>query len=201
MILIGLTGGIGSGKSTVAALLQERGAVIVDGDRIARELQQPGSSAVVEIGEKFPGVVDDAGVLDRSKLAALVFSDAGRLSELNRIMLPRIHGEIERRIEEHRSTDSVVVLDLPLLAENPRSDLDGVIVVDVAEDIAIRRLVELRGMDETDARARIARQASRDDRRKIADQVIDNSFGIDELRIAVENAWEWIIGLTPRSAQ
>lgn len=200
MILIGLTGGIGSGKSTVAALLRELGAVVIDGDRVARDLQQPNSAALGEIGASFPGVVDDSGVLDRPKLAAIVFADSTRLAELNRIMLPRIHAEIERRISEHRDSDDVVVLDLPLLAENPRSDLDGVIVVDVPEDLAVRRLVESRGMDEADARARIARQASREDRRKIADQLIDNSGGPEDLHAAVREVWEWASRLSPRSA-
>jgi dephospho-CoA kinase len=200
MILIGLTGGIGSGKSTVAALLRELGAVVIDGDRVARDLQQPNSAALAEIGASFPGVVDDSGVLDRPKLAAIVFADSTRLAELNRIMLPRIHAEIERRISDHRGSDDVVVLDLPLLAENPRNDLDGVIVVDVPEDLAVRRLVESRGMDEADARARIARQASREDRRKIADRLIDNSGGTEDLHAAVRDVWEWASRLSPRSA-
>ena len=200
MILIGLTGGIGSGKSTVASLLHELGAVVIDGDRVARELQQPNSVALAEIGEAFPGVIDEAGGLDRPKLASIVFADPAKLAGLNRIMLPKIHAEIERRISEHRDTSNVVVLDLPLLAENPRSDLDGVIVVDVPEDVAVQRLVGSRGMSEDDARARIARQASREDRRKIADRVIDNSGGTEELQAAVRDVWEWATRLSPRSA-
>jgi len=129
-----------------------------------------------------------------------VFADPAKLAGLNRIMLPKIHAEIERRISEHRDTSNVVVLDLPLLAENPRGDLDGVIVVDVPEDIAVQRLVGSRGMSEDDARARIARQASREDRRKIADRVIDNSGGTEELQAAVRDVWEWATRLSPRSA-
>jgi len=199
MILIGLTGGIGSGKSTVASLLRECGAVVIDGDRVARELQQPNSVSLAEIGEAFPGVIDEAGGLDRPKLASIVFADPAKLAGLNRIMLPKIHAEIERRISEYRDTSNVVVLDLPLLAENPRSDLDGVIVVDVPEDVAVQRLVGSRGMSEDDARARIARQASREDRRKIADRVIDNSGGTGELQAAVRDVWEWATRLSPRS--
>lgn len=198
MILIGLTGGIGSGKSTVASLLSEFGAVIIDGDRVARDLQQPNSPALEEIGETFPGVVDATGGLDRPKLAQIVFGDPDRLGQLNRIMLPKIRAEIERRIDEFRGTDSIVVLDFPLLAEHPRDDLDGVVVVDVPEDVAVSRLVELRKMSETDARARISRQASREDRRKIADRVIDNTHDLAALQVAVREAWEWISQLSPR---
>jgi len=195
MILIGLTGGIGSGKSTVAALLRERGAVVIDGDRVARELQQPGSAALKEIGERFDGVIHADGSLDRARLATIVFADAAELADLNRIMLPKIHAEIERRIDEHRASGDVVVLDLPLLAENPRSDLDGTVVVDVPEDIAVQRLVSARGMSERDARARIARQASREERRKIANRIIDNSGSTEDLRKAVDEVWSWMRSL------
>lgn len=195
MILIGLTGGIGSGKSTVAALLSELGAVVIDGDRIARELQQPGSVALQEIGERFAGVIGADGSLDRARLASIVFADAAELADLNRIMLPKIHAEIERRIDEHRSSGDVVVLDLPLLTENPRTDLDGTVVVDVPEDIAVQRLVSARGMSESDARARIARQASREERRKIANRVIENSGSAEDLRKAVGEVWSWMCSL------
>lgn len=200
MILIGLTGGIGSGKSTVAALLREHGAVVIDGDQVARDLQQPGSAALDEIGARFDGVIGADGALDRARLAHIVFGDSEQLAALNRIMLPKIHAEIERRIDEHRSSGEVVVLDLPLLAENPRADLDGVVVVDVPEDVAIGRLVASRGMSEGDARARMARQASRDERRKIADRVIDNSSNEEALRAAVTDVWKWMRGLAERGA-
>lgn len=195
MILIGLTGGIGSGKSTVAALLNDLGAVVIDGDRIARELQQPGSVALKEIGERFDGVIGADGSLDRARLATIVFADSAELADLNRIMLPKIHAEIERRIDEHRPSGDVVVLDLPLLAENPRTDLDGTVVVDVPEDIAVQRLVASRGMSESDARARIARQASREERRKIANRIIDNSGNAEDLHKAVDEVWSWMCNL------
>lgn len=192
MILIGLTGGIGSGKSTVSELLRARGAVVVDGDAIARDLQVKGAPALGEISSEFGDVIRDDGSLDRQKLASIVFTDPSRLAVLNRIMLPKIHAEIERRITELRVSESVVVLDLPLLAENPRGDLDGVLVVDAPTEIAIRRLVEGRGMTEDDARARISRQASREERLKIADLVIDNSGTPEQLSALVDDAWRWI---------
>lgn len=192
MILIGLTGGIGSGKSSVSAMLSDRGAVVIDGDQIARELQAPDSDAVRVIGEKFPGVVDDQGVLNRAALADIVFHVPEQLAVLNGIMLPRIHSEIERRIDALRSTDQIVILDLPLLAEHPRNDLDGVIVVDLPQDLAVERLVRQRGMGEEDARARIARQASREDRRKIADIVIDNSGDLEDLVQRASEVWRWL---------
>jgi len=201
MILIGLTGGIGSGKSTVASLLREHGAVVIDGDRVARDLQQPGSPALAEIGQRFPGVIGVDGSLDRARLAAIVFTDPDQLAALNRIMLPKIRAEVERRIDEQRDSQNVVVLDFPLLAENPRTDLDGVVVVDVPEELAVRRLVSARGMSEADARARIARQATREDRRKIADRVIDNSGNEDALRSAVNDVWSWMSGLRERGAR
>ena len=201
MILIGLTGGIGSGKSTVASLLREHGAVVIDGDRVARDLQQPGSPALAEIGERFPGVIGVDGSLDRTRLAGIVFTDPDQLAALNRIMLPKIRAEVERRIDEQRESQNVVVLDFPLLAENPRTDLDGVVVVDVPEELAVRRLVSARGMSEADARARIARQATREERRKIADRVIDNSGSEDDLRSAVNDVWTWMSGLREPGAR
>jgi dephospho-CoA kinase len=193
MILFGLTGGIGSGKSSVSELLREHGAVIVDGDQIARSLQVPGSPAVDEIGTAFAGVVDAEGRLDRGKLAKIVFADPSRLAELNRIMLPKIQAEIERQIEQLRGSDSIVVLDLPLLAEHPRTDLDGVIVVDLDHEIAVQRLVSGRGLTKEDARARITHQASREERRRIADVVIDNSGTMQALQTRVGEVWRWMV--------
>ena len=192
MILFGLTGGIGSGKSSVSAKLRELGAMVIDGDQIARDLQAPNGAAVRAIGERFPGVVDEQGVLDRGALAEIVFGDPEQLNVLNGIMLPRIHAEIERRIDTFRQSDQIVILDLPLLAEHPREDLDGVVVVDLPHDLAVDRLVGQRGMSEQDARARISRQASREDRRKIADVVIDNSGSLEDLHQRVAEVWQWM---------
>lgn len=189
MLLVGLTGGIGSGKSTVSAMLAERGAIIIDGDAVVRVLQQPGSPVVEAIAARFEGVVGDDGHLDRSALAAIVFNDPAALADLNGIVHPPLGEEIRRRIDVERATDHVVVLDLPLLTERPRSDLDATIVVDVDPEIAVERLAKSRGMDEADARARMANQASREQRVAIATHVLDNSGDIDALESQVDAVW------------
>ncbi|MBM3638335.1 MAG: dephospho-CoA kinase [Actinobacteria bacterium] len=192
MILVGLTGGIGSGKSTVSSLLADKGAVIIDGDAITRELQQPGQPLLQVIAERFGSeVLDSQGALVRQRLADIVFNDAEALKDLNKIVHPAVGKELERRLTEQRATDNVVILDIPLLAENPRKGLCGTIVVDVPEDIAVQRLVNQRGMREDDARARMANQASREKRLAIADQVIDNSGSFDELQSRVNEVWSW----------
>jgi len=198
MILIGLTGGIGSGKSTVASLLAERGAVIIDADAIARELQAPGAPLLSVLAESFgDNIIDSAGALDRAALAAIVFADADALKNLNKIIHPAIAAEMDRRMKEQRDTNNVVVLDIPLLAENPRKGLCGVIVVDVPVDLAVQRLVHFRNMDEADARARIAKQATREERIKIADRVVDNSGDMNSLAVQVDEVWSWAQTLPP----
>lgn len=200
MILLGLTGGIGSGKSTVSSLLAERGAVIIDADAITRELQAPGAPLLKTLAERFgEEILDSSGALDRAALAAIAFSDPEALKDLNKIVHPAVAAEMDRRMNEVRHTDKVVILDIPLLAENPRKGLCGIIVVDVPEDIAVQRLVEFRGMSEDDARARMAKQASREDRLKIADQVIDNSHDLESLKTRVGHVWEWAVKLPPAS--
>ena len=192
MILVGLTGGIGSGKSTVSSLLADKGAVIIDGDAITRELQLPGQPLLQVIAERFGSeVTDHEGALVRQRLADIVFNDADALKDLNKIVHPAVGKELERRLAEQRATDNVVILDIPLLAENPRKGLCGTIVVDVPEDIAVQRLVMHRGMREDDARARMANQASREKRLAIADQVIDNTGTLEELRRRVDEVWLW----------
>lgn len=193
MILIGLTGGIGAGKSTVSAMLAQRGALIIDGDAIVRELQLPESPVLARIVERFGAeILTDKGELDRAALAAIVFTDSKALAELNEIVHPPLKTEIARRIDAARDSDRVVVLDLPLLSENPRHDLVGVVVVDVEPEIARDRLVKFRGMSGSDVEARMASQASRDARTSIADFIINNSFDLVHLRNEVERAWEWI---------
>ncbi|CAN5766865.1 dephospho-CoA kinase [soil metagenome] len=189
MLLVGLTGGIGSGKSTVSAMLAERGAIIIDGDAVVRELQQPGSPVVEAIAARFEGVVGDHGHLDRSALAAIVFNDPAALADLNGIVHPPLGEEIRRRIDVERATDHVVVLDLPLLTERPRSDLDATIVVDVDPEIAVDRLAKSRGMDEADARARMTNQASREQRVAIATHVLENSGDVEALESQVDAVW------------
>ena len=198
MILIGLTGGIGSGKSTVSGLLAERGAVIIDADAIVRELQAPGQPLLLVLAERFgSSIISEDGSLDRAALASVAFSDPEALKDLNKIVHPAVAAEMDRRLAEQRSTDNVVVLDIPLLAENPRKGLCGVVVVDIAPELAVRRLVDFRAMAEDDARARISKQASRDDRLAIADQVIDNSGDLDYLKGQVAAVWEWARQLPP----
>lgn len=198
MILLGLTGGIGSGKSTVSQLLAARGAVIIDADAITRELQAPGAPLLGEISARFgEGVIGPDGSLDRGALAAIVFADSDALADLNKIVHPAVAKEMDRRLTEQRATDNVVVLDIPLLAENPRKGLSGVVVVDVPVDVAVERLVGQRGMDEADARARIAKQASREDRLKIADMVVDNSGDLVALERRIDEIWAWALALPP----
>jgi dephospho-CoA kinase len=190
VILVGLTGGIGAGKSTVSAMLAERGAVIVDADQIARDLQSPGSPVLAAMAERFGGhIIRDDGSLDRGAVAAIVFNDDAALKDLNGIVHPAMQDEIQRQIDAHRNTDRVVVLDFPLLGENPRKGLVATIVVDVPVDVAVERLVEQRGMDEPDARARINSQISREQRMAAATHVIDNSGDRDALARQVDELW------------
>ncbi len=198
MILIGLTGGIGSGKSTVSALLAGHGAVIIDADAITRQLQQAGQPLLQELAERFgSGIITSTGELDRPALAAVAFSDPEALKDLNKIVHPAVAKEMDRQMTEVRNTDKVVVLDIPLLAENPRKGLCGVIVVDVPVELAVHRLVTFRSMSEADARVRIEKQASREKRLEIADQVVDNSGDLESLAKRVSEVWQWAISLPP----
>jgi dephospho-CoA kinase len=196
VILVGLTGGIGSGKSTVSSMLSQRGAVVVDADAIVHELQAPGSPLLHRIAERFgDGVIATDGSLDRAAVADIVFSDTQALDDLNGLVHPAVRDEMARRVDAERGTDRVVVLDIPLLTENPRKDLAAVVVVDVDVEVAVERLVAQRGMAESDARARIAHQASRDDRLAIATHVIDNSGGFEALEQRVDDVWNDLTAL------
>jgi len=191
MILVGLTGGIGSGKSTVSSLLAEHGAVIIDADALVRELQAPGSPVLEQMAERFGrGIIRDDGSLDRAAVAEIVFNDETALKALNDIVHPALAVEVTRRIDAARGTDDVVVLDFPLLAERPREGLSAAVVVDAPVETAIERLVASRGMKEDDARARIANQVSREQRLAIATHVIDNSGDLDSLRDQVDALWD-----------
>jgi len=195
MKLIGLTGAIGSGKSSVSALFARKGAIIIDGDGIAKQLQQKGSSTLQKMVDEFGDILFETGELDRAKVAQLVFGDADLLKRLNAIMHPAISAEILRQIEANTATDNVVVLDMPLLVENPREGMSGLVVVDVDPEVAISRLVQFRNMNEDDARRRMASQASREDRLKVADRVIDNSGSPDALDAQVDEVWDWFATL------
>jgi dephospho-CoA kinase len=191
--VVGLTGGIGAGKSTVSARLAARGAVVVDADAVVKELQAAGTPVFEAIVERFgPGVVGPDGELDRPALAALVFGDAEALADLNGLVHPAVGAEILGRVAAHEGTDRVVVLDVPLLVESGRYRAAGVIVVDVPPEVAVARLVRDRGMTEDEARARMARQATREERLARADLVIDNSGPPEALDEAVDRAWAWI---------
>ncbi len=200
MLLIGLTGGIGAGKSSVSAALAERGAVVIDADAIVKELQSPGTEVFAEMVERFGiGIVADDGTLDRSAVADVVFTDPQALADLGAIVHPRVHAEIERRIAEQASTDRVVVLDIPLLAEAGWPGLLGTIVVDLDPEVAIARLVAHRGFTEADARNRIANQMEREQRLSKADFVVDNHGDPLALQAEVDRAWAWIRSIDPAS--
>jgi dephospho-CoA kinase len=194
VLVVGLTGGIGSGKSTVSALLAAKGAVIVDADDVVREQQRPGTAVFDAMVERFgTGIVAADGTLDRAAVADIVFADPQALEDLNNIVHPAVGAEIARRMESLSGTDAVVVLDVPLLVEASRGyPLAGLIVVDVDPDIAVERLVMQRGMTEEDARSRMSRQASREERRARADVVIDNRGTPSDLAHQVDAVWDWL---------
>ena len=167
MIVIGLTGGIGSGKSTVSDRFVERGAILIDADQIVRELQQPGASVHSEMVKRFgDGILNSDETLNRQAVAEIVFSDKEYLRELNEIVHPPVNREIRHRIREEADTGNLLVLDIPLLVEGilaggpPRYIVSGILVVDTPPEIAVQRLVEYRGFVEEDARARIKAQVS-----------------------------------------
>ncbi|MFA3841683.1 dephospho-CoA kinase [Streptomyces aureus] len=190
MLKVGLTGGIGAGKSEVSRLLVEHGAVLIDADRIAREVVEPGTPGLAAVVEAFGSdVLAPDGSLDRPALGAIVFADADRLAALNAIVHPLV-GARSAELEAAATDDSVVVHDVPLLAENALAPLyDVVVVVDASPETQLDRLVRLRGMSEEDARARMAAQATRDKRLEIADIVIDNDVPLDELHRRVGAVW------------
>lgn len=196
MILVGLTGGIGSGKSTVSGLLQARGAVIIDADAIVREVQQPGSPVLAELAQKFGSdVLAEDGSLDRQAVANIVFTDPDALKSLNAIVHPAVGREMNERMIAQRVSNNVVILDIPLLTENPREGLQGRIVVDIPVELQVQRLTSFRGFDEADARARISRQATRQERLDKADFVVDNSGGLEDLIPQIDLLWTWLLSL------
>lgn len=191
---MGLTGGIGSGKSTVSALLAERGAVIIDADAITRSLQQPGEPVFSAMVDAFgPGIVGADGSLDRPAVAAIVFSDPARKKELEAIVHPAVGAEMVRLLSSHAGSDRIVIYDVPLLVESGKTGYGFVIVVDVDPEIAVARLVAHRGFDEADARARVANQVSRADRVAVADVVVDNSGSLDDLAPQIDALWAVLV--------
>lgn len=192
---LGLTGGIGSGKSTVSSMLEAHGAVVVDADRIVRELQRPGEPVFDAMVERFgSGILAEDGTLDRQAVADIVFADADALTDLNAIVHPAVGVAMAEQLAALAETDQTVILDIPLLVESGRDDMAAVIVVDVDPELAVSRLVEFRGLTEDDARARMARQVSREDRLARADVVLDNSGDLEHLRTQVDDLWRRIQG-------
>ncbi|WP_371550286.1 dephospho-CoA kinase [Streptomyces sp. NBC_00554] len=200
MLKVGLTGGIGAGKSEVSRLLVEHGAVLIDADRIAREVVAPGTPGLAAVVDAFgEDVLAPDGSLDRPKLGSIVFADPEKLATLNSIVHPLV-GARSRDLENAASQDAVVVHDVPLLAENGLAALyDLVIVVDASPRTQLDRLVRLRGMTEEDARARMAAQATRDKRLEIADVVIDNDVPLEELERRVREVWADLVERASRA--
>jgi dephospho-CoA kinase len=194
LLRVGLTGGIGSGKSEVSRRLAAHGAVIIDADVAARAVVAPGTPGLARVAEAFgTGVLGPDGALDRERLGAIVFSDPASRARLNAIVHPLVRewmGAAERAAVDGAGGDLVVVHDVPLLAEGGRAgDFDLVIVVDVPPELQLERLVRQRDMAPDQARARIAAQASREQRLAAADIVIDNSGTKDDLDRRIDEVW------------
>ncbi|WP_298074295.1 dephospho-CoA kinase [uncultured Corynebacterium sp.] len=191
MITIGLTGGIGSGKSTVSSRLAELGAFIVDADLVAREIVEPGQPALAELADAFDGVLNPDGTLNRAELARQAFATPEATEKLNAITHPRIRARTEELFKQGRESGAqVLVYDMPLLIENGEVDkVDHVLVVDAPDELRIDRLVQHRGLDEDDARRRIAAQIDRATRLNAADTVLDNSGTVEQLLEQVDGFW------------
>jgi len=192
VLIVGLTGGIGSGKSAVSRLLAAHGAVIIDADLVAREVVAAGSAGLAAIAAEFgPQLVLPDGTLDRAALGVLVFPDPERLAALNAIVHPLVGRRTADLTAQARDSGAqVLVHDVPLLVENGLAPAyDVVVVVDVPPDLQLERLVGQRGMEPADARARIARQATREQRLAVADEVIVNTGSLDRLAELVEALW------------
>ncbi|WP_435239837.1 dephospho-CoA kinase [Streptomyces sp. YPW6] len=194
MLKVGLTGGIGAGKSEVSRLLVSYGAVLIDSDLISREVVEPGTPGLAAVVEEFgPAVLTAEGALDRLALGALVFADDGRRAALNAIVHPLV-GARAAELERAAPEDAVVVHDVPLLTENKLAPLyDLVVVVDASAETRLDRLVTLRGMTEADARARMAAQATREERRAVADLIVDNDGPREALDARVREVWDELV--------
>ena len=197
MLRVGLTGGIGSGKSEVARRLAELGAVLIDADVLAREAVAPGSEGLAAVAAAFgPGVIADDGGLDRAALGAVVFADPARRAELNAIIHPRVRARAAELVAAAQAEDpgAVIVQDIPLLVETGQAgSFDLVVVVDAPDDVRVGRLRRRSGMAEEEARARMAAQASREERLAAADHVVANAGTLEELRAAVDRLWQDVL--------
>jgi dephospho-CoA kinase len=195
MLAVGLTGGIGSGKSAVADLLVERGAVLIDADQVARDVVAPGGPAYQPLVDRFgPEILHEDGTIDRKALAAVAFADEETRLELNAITHPAIGIAMIQARDALADTDDIVVLAIPLLTALHRETvkLHKVVVVDTPTDVALERLLSQRGFDRADAEARIRSQISREERAKEADYVLDNSGDREALEIEVAKLWDWL---------
>lgn len=198
MLLVALTGGIGAGKSSASARLEQRGAALIDADAVVKELQQPGQAVHAAMVERWgEGIVAEDGQLDRQAIANIVFNDEDELKALNALVHPVVRKEMNRQAESFRDTDRVVILDIPLLNEGDaqKRGAVGVIVVDCPPETAIERLVTHRGFDRADAEARMAAQASREERLGLADFVVDNGGDLAQLGAEIERCWNWLMSL------
>ncbi|MFG2140544.1 dephospho-CoA kinase [Streptomyces sp. NPDC048650] len=195
MVKVGLTGGIGAGKSEVSRLLASYGAVIVDADKIAREVVEPGTPGLAAVVAEFgDDVLAPDGTLDRPKLGGIVFADPEKLKALNAIVHPLV-GARSAELEASAGPDAVVVHDVPLLTENGLAPLyDLVVVIDAAPQTQLDRLVRLRGMTQEEAASRMTAQASREQRLAVADLVIDNDGPLEALEPQVREVWERLRG-------
>lgn len=213
MLDIAVTGGIGSGKSTVAEMLAAKGAVHLNADAIVHELQQPGGAVFNAMVERFgEGIVGGDGTLNRQAVADIVFNDESQLKALNEIVHPEVRAEMQRRRDEHLGQGSVVISEIPLLVESrlkadkaaaqadapPQPNFAGIVVVTADPEVVLGRLAS-RGVSEEDARSRMKNQASNEERLAIADFVIDNSGSLSSLEAEVDRCWNWIVELAAES--
>jgi dephospho-CoA kinase len=195
MLAVGLTGGIGSGKSAVADLLVARGAVLIDADQVARDVRAPGGPAYQPLIDRFgTGILSPEGAIDPPALAAVAFTDEASRLDMNAITHPAIGLAMIAARDALADTDKIVVLAIPLLTAMHRETvkLHKVVVVDCPTDIALERLLSQRGFDRADAEARIRAQITREERKKEADYVLDNSGDRAALEVAVGQLWEWL---------
>ena len=191
MLRVGLTGGIGSGKSAVSSRLAARGAMVVDSDLLAREVVEPGTDGLTEVVAAFgEAVISPDGSLDRGALGRRVFGDESARRRLEAIVHPRVRARAAQ-FEAAAGADAVIVHDIPLLVETGQAEsFDVVVVVDVPVVVAVQRLVEQRGMSETEARSRMAAQATREERLRVADLVVDNTDTLADLDEQVDHLWQ-----------
>ena len=197
MLVVGLTGGIGSGKSAVADLLADRGAVLIDADQVARDVVAPGGPAYQPVVDRFgTGILAPDGTIDRKALAAVAFADEETRLELNALTHPAIGKAMVQARDALKDTDRIVILAIPLLSAAHRDTvgLDTVVVIDSPTDVALERLVSQRGFERADAEARIRSQISREERIQEADYVLDNSGDWANLEAEVAKLWDWLLG-------